>query len=209
MKKLIFAAVAMAVCSLTATANAGFVTGGNVTFSGADAAGVTLDGTLRYRVYQNTTGGAENYRNAIQLEANEYLYGYQFVNNLSGTDPIETFQFPARDVNDIGVISDRIIGPNANQIDITVGDTVDPNEFELVAGNVAFAGFEPQPVNQGQTSSILYATSFSGPGDGTAVFGLPAATATAAVPAAVPLPPAVALILTGIPCVGLLRRRFA
>ena len=197
MKKSVLVAVVLAACSISSVASAGFV----VNYQTTPLTG-TNQATLGYAVYLNEAGNSEDDSIAsIGLDEGEYAYLYQLTNN--GPSGLNVYSAGTDFASPQGGF-------------VTADSDTDLSEFQ--DGTVS-AAYQPTIENavftfnrrlaDGQTTNVLYYTSMAAPGSGnvsTAGFSpFTGATGTAAV--AVPLPPVFALILGGMPFVGLLRRR--
>ena len=197
MNKLVFAAAALAVCTTSSVASGGFVVNyQTTTLSGTNQA------TLGYAVYLNEADNSDDDSiSSIALDEGEYAYLYQLTNH--GPYGLNVYSAGTDFASPQGGF-------------VTADSDTDLSEFE--DGTVS-AAYQPtienavftfnQRLNVGQTTNVLYYTSMAAPGSGnvsTAGFSpFTGAIGTAAV--AVPLPPVFALILGGMPFVGLLRMR--
>ena len=198
------AALCILIFAVTSSAHAAFVdlaTPSPAIFSDGPASG-----RLDYAVFRRATSSESNLGDDIDLRVGEYAYLYQLVNIGDVDFNSVTIAFNDAPINNGGVV-----------------DAADPEIPDLLTrfqGRGIAASFSPpgdkarftfDNLEPNQFTQVLFYRSFTSPTTGLVTIandndGGPSITRSAGV-ASVPLPPVFALILTGLPLVGLLRRR--
>ncbi|QDV27305.1 hypothetical protein [Aureliella helgolandensis] len=204
MKKVLFSVLALAACCIAAPAQAGFVTA----YSSQSLNDGTFDFTLGTAVYKGTAGDDMG----IGLADGDYAYLYQVTqqsNTLSGIDSltVSTASLAA---------ASGSIGSAANAALSGSGFTAGGVSLDTFTAGTPTSLFDlvSSLTSRGAHSKVLYLVSSRRPADidGPAFVGLggsPSGSVSAPGPAAVPLPPALALALVGVPFVRMLKKRNA
>ena len=200
-------AFGLLVLGVVAQANAGFVSLTNespIQFQAGDA-----EGELHFAVFHRVSQAESDLGDAIHLAVGQYAYLYQLVNTGIGDFNSVTVAFNDAPINNGGVVDasapeipellSRFDGGGlaasfsapGDQAQFTFADNLEPNDFTQVLFYRSFTSPTTGLVTIANDNEDASATSIT----------------RSATVASVPLPPVFALILTGLPFIGLLRCR--
>tara|TARA_R110002095_G_scaffold214488_1_gene206599 strand:- start:304 stop:918 length:615 start_codon:yes stop_codon:yes gene_type:complete len=204
MKKVLLSVFALAACCFAAPAQAGFITG----YSSQTVNDGTFDFALGTAVYKGTAGDDMG----IGLGVGQYAYLYQ-VTQLSNTlSAIGSLTVPTA----AHATASGSVGSNNNAALTGSGFSAGGVSLATFTGGIPASIFElaSQLASRGAHSKVLYLVSNGRPADidGPAFVSLggsSSSTVAAPGPTAVPLPPALALALVGVPFVRMLKKRKA
>ncbi len=194
---------ALSLVFLTNVSQAAFVSAGTLT-SGMRS--------VQYAVYQRDSMSTAPL--GISLALNDYVYLYQVL--APSIPPTESLAITAGTPNfSMGVVNGMVFGPNPSNVPSMTNFVAGSTNTSAISGQFGLVGnFNISPaVTSSPASGIMYLISSFGPGTGSLMLSAPLGSGgdplTLQGPVPVPLPPALALMMLGLPMVGLIRRRLS